>query len=144
MRNTCACLLSVVWFTVPAPASANTWPEFGVRWMDRDGVSRPWYERDSVIQTVADTRLGRDDRFDMGERNRSVTETRESRPKAESDRGRSHGSARSDNTTRSLSNVRDHPSDSVHSPSRRPDPWWGRGTEGDPMIKGLSRKPSGK
>lgn len=144
MQNIYACLLSVVWFTVPAPVSANTWPEVGARWIDHGTRSQPWFEQDSVIQTVADTRLGRDDRFGMDERNRSVRETKESRPKAETDRERSHESARFGNTPQSFSDVRDHSSNSVHSPSHRPDPWWGRRSEGDPMIRGLNRSPSGK
>lgn len=142
MRNKCACLLSVVWFIVPALASANTWPEFGARWTDRDAVSQLRFERDSVIQTVADHRLGRRDRFRMNERGRSSSETKESRANAETGRESPHESTR--NTPRSFSDVRDHPSNSVHSPSRRPDPWWGRRSEGDPMIRGLNRKPSGK
>ena len=144
MRNTCAYLLSVVWFSILALASANTWPEFGARWTDRDAVSQLWLERDSVIQTVADHRLGRRDRFRMNERGRSSSETKESRANAENGRERSRGSARSNNTPQSFSDVRDHPSNSVHSPSRRPDPWWGRRSGGDPMIKGLNRSPSGK
>lgn len=144
MQNIYACLLSVVWFTVPALASANTWPGFGASWMDRDGVSQPWFEQDSVIQTVADTWLGRDDRFGIDERGRGSREIKESRATAETDRDRSHESARAGNTPQSFSDVRDHPSNSVHSPSHRPDPWWGRRVEGDPMIRGLSRSPSGK
>lgn len=139
-----ACLLSVVWSTLPALVSANTWPDFGARWIDRDAVTQGWFEQDSMIRSVAETRLHRDDRFGMDERERGSRETKESRAKADIDRDRSHESARSGNTTQSFSDVRDHPSSSVYSPSRRPDPWWGRGTEGDPMIRGLSRKPSGE
>lgn len=144
MRNIYACLLSVMWFTVPALVSANTWPDFGARWSDRDTVTQGWFEQDFEIQTVADTRLGRDDRFGMDERNRSVRETKESRATTDTDRERSHESAHSGNTSQSFSDVRDHPSNSVHSPSHRPDPWWGRRVEGDPMIRGLNRSPSGK
>lgn len=144
MRNTCVCLLSVVWFIVPAPASANTWPGFGAGWMDRDEVSQPRFEQDSVTQTVADHRLGRDDRFGIDERVRGSREMQESRVTAGTDRNRSHDSTRSGNTPQSFSDVRDQSSNSVHSPSHRPDPWWGRRTEGDPMIKGLNRSPSGK
>lgn len=57
MRNTYACLLSVGWFTVPAPVSANAWSKFGARWSDRDRVTQGCFEQDSLIQTVADTRL---------------------------------------------------------------------------------------
>ncbi len=144
MRNIYTCLLSVVWFMVPALALADTWPEFGARWMDRDEVSQPRFEQDSVIQTVADHRLGRDDRFGMDERNRSVRETKESRATTDTDRQRSHEPTRSGSTPQSFSDVRDQSSNSVHSPSHRPDPWWGRRTEGDPMIRGLNRSPSGK
>jgi len=112
--------------------------------MDHDGVSQPWFEQDSVIQSVADHRLGRNDRFGMNERDRSARETKESRATAETDRQRSHESAHSGDTPQSFSDVRDHSSNSVHSPSHRPDPWWGRRTEGDPMIRGLNRSPSGK
>lgn len=141
MRNTYACLLLVVWFAIPAPVSADTWPGFGVSWMDHGGV---WFEESSVIQSVADHRLGRDDRFGMDERVRSSRETKESRATAETDRHRSHESARSGNTPPSFSDVRDHSSNSVHSPAHHPDPWWGRRVEGDPMIRGLNRSPSGK
>ena len=144
MQNIYACLLSVACFTVPALASANTWPEFGARWMDRDGVSQLWFEQDSVIQTVTDHRLGRDDRFRMDERVRSSSETKESRATTDTDRDRSHKSAHPNNTPLSLSNDHDHSSNSVHSPAHRPDPWWGRRVEGDPMIRGLNRSPSGK
>jgi len=144
MRNIHVCLLSVVWFMVPALTSANTWPEFGARWIDRDEGSQLWFKQDSVIQTVADHRLRRNDRFGMDERVRSSREPMESRATAETDRDGSHGSARSNNTPQSFSDVRDHPSNSVHSPRHRPDPWWGRRSEGDPMIRGLNRKPSGK
>ena len=144
MQNRCACLLSVVWFTIPALASADTWSGFGASWMDRDEVSQPWFKQNSVIETVADHRLGRDDRFGMDERVRSSRETQESRATPETDRNRSHESARSGNTPQSFSDIRDHSSNTVHSPSHRPDPWWGRRTEGDPMIRGLNRSPSGK
>lgn len=144
MQNRYACLLSVVWVTIPALASANTWPGFGASWMNRAGGSQPWFEQDSVIQTVADHRLGRNDRFRMDERVRSSGETKESRATAETDRERSHESTRSGDTPQSFSDVRDHSSNTVHSPSHRPDPWWGRRTEGDPMIRGLNRSPSGK
>ena len=144
MRNTCTCLLSVVWFMVPALALANRWPEFGARWSDHDRDAYAWFEQDSMIRTVADHRLGRDNRFGMDERNRSVRETKESRATTQIDRERSHEPARSNNTPLSLGNDHDHPSDSVHNPSHHPDPWWGRRVEGDPMIKGLNRSPSGK
>lgn len=144
MRNIYVCLLSAVWFTVPAVASANTWPGFGTGWMDRHGVSQPWFEQDAVIQTVTNHRLRRNNRFGMDDRVRSSRETKENRATAQTDRERSHGSTRSNKTPQSFSDVRDHPSNSVHSPSRRPDPWWGRRSEGDPMIKGLNRSPSGK
>lgn len=144
MRNTCACLLSVVWFMVPALALANMWPEFGARWSDHDRDAYPWFERDSMIRTVADHRLGRDNRFSIDARDRSGREAKESRAAAETDRPRSHESARSHNTPLSLSNDHDHPFDGVHNPPHHPDPWWGRRTEGDPMIKGLNRNPSGK
>ena len=143
MQNIYACLLSVVWFTIPALASANTWPEFGASWMDRDGVTQLWFEQDSVIQSVADHRLSRDDRFGMDERVRSSRETKESRATAETDRNRSHESTHSGNTPQSFSDVRDHSSKTVHSP-HRPDPWWGRRVEGDPMIRGLNRSPLGE
>jgi hypothetical protein len=109
--------------------------------MDHDGV---WFEENSVIQSVADHRLSRDDRFGMDERVRSSRETKESRATAETDRHRSHESTHSGNTPQSFSDVRDHSSNTVHSPSHRPDPWWGRRVEGDPMIRGLNRSPSGK
>lgn len=144
MRKLYACLLSIVWFSLSALVLANTLPEFGVRWVDRDEVSQPRFKQDSVVRTVADHRLGRDDRFGMDERNRSVRETKEIRATTETDRERSHEPARSNNTPLSLSNDHDHPFDSVHNPSHHPDPWWGRRTEGDPMIKGLNRSPSGK
>ena len=144
MQNIYACLLSVVWFTVPTLASANTWPGFGATWSDHDRVTQHWFEHDSVTQTVADTRLGRDDHFSMDERARSSRETKESGATAETDRERSHESERSDNTARSSSNVLDRSYDTVHSPSHHPDPWWGRRVEGDPMIRELSRKPSAK
>lgn len=144
MRNIYACLLSVVWFTVPTLASANTWPGFGTSWMDREGGSQPLFDQNSVIQTVADHRLGRDDRFGIDERVRGSRETQESRATTETDRNRSHEPTRSGNTPQSISDVRDHASNSVHSPSHRPDPWWGRRVEGDPMIRGLNRSPSGK
>lgn len=144
MRNICLCLVSVVWFTVPASASADTWPGFGASWKDRAEVSQPWFEQNSMIQTVADHRRGRDDRFGMDERVRDSRETQESRATTETDRNRSHESARSGNTPPSFSDVRDHSSNSVHSPAHHPDPWWGRRVEGDPMIRGLNRSPSGK
>ena len=144
MRIIYACLLSVVWFTVPASVSANTWPGFGASWMDREGGSTLLFDQNSVIQTVADHRLGRDDRFGMDERVRSSRETKESRVTAETNRHGSHESARSGNTPQTFSDVRDHSSNSVHSPSHRPDPWWGRRVEGDPMIRGLNRSSSGK
>ncbi len=144
MRNTYACLLSVMWVTVPVLASANTWPEFGARWVDRDEVSQPRFKQDSVVRTVADHRLGRDDRFGSEAHNRSSREAKESRATTDTGRERSHESARSDKTPLSLSKDYDHPFDSVHRPAQRPDPWWGRRTEGDPMIKGLNRSPSGK
>lgn len=144
MQNIYACLLSVVSFMVPAPASANTWPGFGAKGMDRDEVSQLWFKQDSVIQTVDDHRLGRDDRFGMDERVRGSREMQESRVTAGTDRNRSHDSTRSGNTPQSFSDVRDQSSNSVHSPAHHPDPWWGRRMEGDPMIRGLNRSPSGK
>lgn len=144
MQTLYACLLSIVWLSVSELALANTWPEFRARWMDRDEVSQPRFEQDSVIQTVADHPLGRGDRFGSEARNRSVTEAKESRATTQIDRERSHESARSNNTPLSLGNDHDHPFDSVHNPSHHPDPWWGRRVEGDPMIKGLNRSPSGK
>ena len=143
MRNLYACLLSVVWGTVPAPVSADTWPGSGAGWSGQDGITQSWFEQNSVIQPVADHRLGRDDRFGMDERVRSSRETKESRVTAETDRNRSHEPARSGNTPQSFSDVRES-SKSLHSPSHHPDPWWGRRMEGDPMIKGLNRSPSGK
>ena len=144
MQTLYACLLSVVWFTIPALASANTWPGFGATWSDHDRVTQLWFEQDSVIQTVADHRLVRDDRFGIDTRDRSVREAKESRATAETGRERSHEPTRSNNTPLSLSNDHDHPFDRVHNPSHRPDPWWGRRVEGDPMIRGLNRSPSGK
>ena len=144
MQNLYACLLSVVWVTIPALASANTWPGFGATWSDHDRVTQLWFEQDSVIQTVADHRLGRDNRFGMDERVRSARETKESRATAETDRNRTHEPTHSGDTPQSFSDVRDHSSNTVHSPSHHPDPWWGRRTEGDPMIRGLNRSPSGK
>ncbi|MGE0645304.1 MAG: hypothetical protein AB7P24_16715 [Nitrospira sp.] len=144
MRNIYVWLLSIVWVTVPVLASANTWTGFGASWSDRDRVSQLWFEQDSVIQTVNDHRLGPDDRFRMEERVRSSSETQQSRATTDTGRERSHESDHSGNTPPSFSDVRDHPSNSVHSPSHRPDPWWGRRTEGDPMIRGLNRSPSGK
>ncbi|HBH81812.1 MAG TPA: hypothetical protein DDY39_18455 [Nitrospira sp.] len=144
MRIIYACLLSIVWFTIPASVSANTWLGFGASWMDREGGSTLLFDQNSVIQTVADHRLGRDDRFGMDERVRSSRETKESRVTAETDRNRSHEPARSGNTPQSFSDVRDQSSNSVHSPSHHPDPWWGRRVEGDPMIRGLNRSSSGK
>lgn len=143
MQNLYACLLLVVWITIPMPTSANTWPGFGASWMDGDGGSRPWFEQNSVIETVADHRLGRDGGFGMAERERGSREIKESRATAAADRNRSHEPARSGNTPQSFSDVRES-SKSVHSPSHHPDPWWGRRVEGDPMIKGLNRSPSGK
>ncbi|HBR51492.1 MAG TPA: hypothetical protein DEA71_15575 [Nitrospira sp.] len=144
MQTLYACLLLGVWFTAPALASANTWSEFGARWSDHDRVTQLWFEQDSVIQTVADHQLGRGDRFGMDERVRSSRETKESRVTAETDRQRAHESARSGNTPQAFSDVHDHSSNSIHSPAHHPDPWWGRRVEGDPMIRGLNRSPSGK
>lgn len=144
MRNLYACLLSVVWVTVPAQASADTWPGFGASWSGQDGITQSWFDQNSVIQTVADHRLGRDDRFGIDERVRGSREMQESGVTAGTDRNRSHDSTRSGNTPQSFSDVRDQSSNSVHSPAHRPDPWWGRRTEGDPMIRGLNRSPSGK
>ena len=148
MRNIYACLLSVVWFMVPVLASANTWPGFGVRGIDRDTVAQGWLKQGVWIRTVADPQMDRRDQFDMDERNRSVREAKESRAITQPARERSHEPARSNNTPLSLSNDHDHLFDSVHRPSHRPshrpDPWWGRRVEGDPMIRGLNRSPSGK
>lgn len=110
MRNIYACLLSVVWFMVPVLASANTWPGFGVREIERDIVTQGWLKQGGWTRTLADPWMDRRDQFGMDERNRSVREAKESRAITQTDRERSHEPARANNTPLSFSDVRDHPS----------------------------------
>lgn len=99
-------------------------------WFAVPGINAADWSRDSLIHSVAhpyfedhfDLRLGRD------------------RGRSESDRDRGSDSAASGKGTRSydtpLGPSFDIPG-SVDGHSRRLEPWWGRRSEGEPMLKDL-------
>lgn len=130
MRVLYACLLSVIWFTLPTSASANTWAHVGERWSDRDTVDHGWFEQDTLIHRVTDPSFADHFGLNLGR----------DRDKRESERDRGSDSAISGKGMRSydtpLGPSFDIP-DSVDGHSDRPDPWWGRRTEGEPMLKDM-------
>lgn len=134
MRQIYASLMILGWFAVPDFVSADRSTHSQRYWTDRHTVDRGLNERDSLIHRVDSPtfhdafglQLGRD------------------RDKRESERDRGSDSAVSGRGMRSydtpLGPTFDMP-DSVNGHSRTPDPWWGRRTEGEPMLKDLNRDP---
>jgi hypothetical protein len=129
MRPIYVSLMILGWFAIPNFVSAD-WSTYSQQyWADR-GL----FERNSLIHRVDfptfhdafGLQLGRD------------------RDKHESERDRGSDSAVSGRGMRSydtpLGLSFDMP-DSVNGHSRTPDPWWGRRTEGEPMLKDLNRDP---
>jgi hypothetical protein len=135
MRILSACLLAVVWFTLPTSASANTWPHVGERWSDRSTVVQGWLEQDPLIHAVIERWYDRFPTYtDLG--------TKERKDEAARDREKDADSSGKD--TRSYDNVLSPSFDipnSVNGYSRGSDPWWGTRSEGDPMVRELSREP---
>ncbi len=136
MRNIYAYLLSIVWFTIPVSVLAGTLPHLGERWSDRYTVNQGWLEKDPLIHAVVERWYDRFPTYtdDLG--------TKERMDEAARDREKDADSSGKD--TRSYDNVLgpsfDMPN-SVNGYSRGSDPWWGTRSEGDPMVRELSREP---
>lgn len=127
MRQIYVPLMILGWFAVSDFVSAD-WPTSSQNSRtDRHTVDRGLLERDSLIHRVESPRF--EDHFGLSlgrDRGRS-----ESEPDRRSDSGqgtRSYGTF--------LGPSFDMP-DSVDGHSRRPEPWWGRRGEGEPMLKDL-------
>ncbi len=137
MRVLSACLLAVVWFTLPTSASAKTWPHIGGQWSDRSTIAQDWLEQDPLIHAVVERWFDRFPTYtDLGTKERTDEAARDRENDAASGKdSRSYDKALSP----SFDRIDGHSSVNGHSPST--DPWWGRRSEGDPMIRELSRKP---
>jgi hypothetical protein len=138
MRNIYAYLLSVVWFTVPVSVLASTMPQPGERWTDRYTVDQGWFEQDPLIHAVVERWFDRFPRYtDLGTKERMDEAARDREKDADS----SGKDSRSyDNVlSPSFDTIDGHSSINGHSPN--PDPWWGRRSVGDPMVRELSREP---
>lgn len=123
MRQIYVSLMILGWFVVPAVVSAD-WSTYSQRcWTDRGVI-----ERDALIHRVLTPTF--QDAF-------GLTLGRD-RDKSESERDRGSDSAISGKGMRSydtpLGPSFDIP-DSVNGDSRMSDPWLGRRTEGEPMLK---------
>jgi hypothetical protein len=122
------------WFAVPDFVSAD-WSTYSQRyWTERHPADRGLLGRDSLIHHVD---------FSAFHDHFGLTLGRD-KEKRESERDRGSDSALSGKGMRSyntpLGPSFDMP-DSVNGHSRTPDPWWGRRTEGEPMLKDLNRNP---
>lgn len=129
MRQIYASLVILGWFAVPNFVSAD-WSTYSQQyWVDRGLL-----ERDSLIHRVEAPEF--QDHFGLS--------LGRDRGRSESDRDRGSDSAASGKGTRSydtpLGPSFDMPG-SVDGHSRRPEPWWGRRPEGEPMLKDLNRDP---
>lgn len=135
MRILSACLLAVVWFTFPTSASANTWPHVGERWGNRPIVVQHWVVQDPLIHAVVERWYDRFPTYtDLGNKERRDEAARDREKDADS----SGKDIRSYDTV--LSPSFDMPN-SINGYSRGSDPWWGARSEGDLMIRELSREP---
>jgi hypothetical protein len=139
MRVLSACLLAVVWFTLPTSASANTLPHVGERWTDRYTVDQGWFEQDPLIHAVVERWFDRFPTYttDLG--------TKERMDEAARDREKDADSSGKDTRSYdkvlgpSFDSIDGHSSINGYSPGS--DPWWGTRSEGDPMVRELSREP---
>ena len=140
MRILSACLLAVVWLTLPTSASAYTWLEGGGRWSDQYTVFQGWLEQNPLIQAVSGHWM---DGYSPLET--YTSDLRDKGRKDEAARDREKGTDSAGQDTRSYDNVLgptfDMPN-SVNGYSSGSDPWWGRRLEGDPMVRDLSRNRS--
>ena len=134
MRQIYVSLMILGWFAVPSFVFAD-WSTYSQRyWTDRHTVDFRLAEHDSLIHRVESPRF--EDHFGLS--------LGRGRGKSESETGRQSDSAASSKDTRSydtfLGPSFDMP-DSVNGHSDRPEPWWGRRTEGEPMLQDLPRDP---
>jgi len=134
MRQIYVSLMILGWFAVPSFVIAD-WSTYSQRsWTDRHTVDRGLLERDSLIHRVESPTV--EDHFGLM--------LGRDRGKSESERDRQSDSAIAGEGMRSYDTFLD-PSfdipDSVHGHSDRPEPWWGRRTEGKPMLEDLPRDP---
>ena len=127
MRQIYVSLMILGWFAVPDFVSAD-WSMSSRT--DHHRVDRRLLERDSLIYRVESPAF--EDHFGLM--------LGRDRGKSESERDRRSDSAISGEGMRSYDTFLD-PSfdipDSVHGHSDRPEPWWGRRGEGEPMLKDL-------
>lgn len=135
MRLIYVSLMILGWFAVPDCVSAD-WPTSSHNFRtDRHTADRGLRDRDSLIHDVSEQRRF-EDHFGLS--------LGRDRGRSESDRDRQSDSAASGKGTRSydapLGPSFDIPGH-VDGHSRRPDPWWGRRPEGEPMLKDLNRDP---
>lgn len=138
MRNIHAYLLSVIWFAVPVSVLAGTLPQPGGRWTEHDTVNHGGFEQDPLIHHVAERWMGG---YDPLSTYASDLRTKDRNVKDESDRERSRDSDIEDKGVLSYDQLLQRSFDSVNGHSTWTDPWWGRRSEGDPMIRELSREP---
>lgn len=130
MRQIYVSLMILGWFALPDFVSAD-WSTYSQRyWTDRHTVDRGLLEQDSLIHRVESPTF--EDHFGLS--------LGRGRGKSESEPDRQRDSAVSGPGMRSydtfLGPSFDMP-DSVNGHSDRPEPWWGRRTEGEPMLKDM-------
>lgn len=138
MRNIYACLLSVIWFVVPVSVLAGTLPQPGGRWTEQYTVDYGGIEQDSLIHYVAERWMGG---YDPLSTYASDLRAKDKGVKDESNRDRTSDSDIESKGVLSYDQLLQRSFDSVNGHSRRTDPWWGHRSEGDPMIRELSRDP---
>lgn len=134
MRQIYGSLMILGWFAVPEFASADGSTSSQNSRTDRHTVDRGLLERESLIHRVESPTF--EDHFGL--------KLGRGRGKSESEPDRRSDSAVSGQGLRSydtfLGPSFDRP-DSVDGHSRRPEPWWGRRGEREPMLEDLNRDP---
>ncbi len=135
MRQIYVSLMILGWFAVPNFVSAGWSTSPQISRTDRHTIDCVVIERDSSIRRVSEQRRF-ENHFDLS--------LGRDRGRSQSDRERQSDAASSGTGTRSydkpLGQSFDMPG-SVDGHSGRPDPWWGRRPEGEPMLKDLNRDP---